>query len=183
MRCFMIAMAITVHKIWNDICWWFTASWKNDWYPCFRREKFDKSFRCWPKFSISSHLFSTLKFTRNDGVSRILANSRGKWICWFMTWPLLETICPPELLQNINDFPYAWPPLPCIHHTWWYPSAKIQITPSSWTLQHCTYHLIHETPKCYLNMIVNLCNCQTASILSIRIVSLKYVYYKGMGDA
>ena len=78
MRCFMIAMAITVHKIWNDICWWFTASWKNDWYPCFRREKFDKSFRCWPKFSISSHLFSTLKFTRNDGVFQNSRKLKGQ---------------------------------------------------------------------------------------------------------
>lgn len=142
--------------------------------PCFRREKFDKYFRCWPK----KILFTSLQYFEIHPkwwCSRILANSRGKWICWFMTWPLLETICPPELLQNINDFPYAWPPLPCIHHTWWYPSAKIEITPSSWTLQHCTYQLIHDTPKCYLNMIVNLCNCQTASILSIRIVSLNLI--------
>lgn len=159
---FMIA--ITVHKIGNDICWWFTASfepvliWKKC-DPFFRREKFDKSFRCWPE----EFLFTSLQYFE----------IHPKWWCFtqgangyigFMTWPLLETICPPELLQNMNDFPYAWPPLPCIHHTWWYPSAKIQITLSSWTL--------NDTPKCYLNMIVNLCNCQTASILSIRIVSL-----------
>ena len=108
--------------------------------PCFRREKNDKYFRCWPE----EFLFTSLQYP--------------KWWCFtqgangyvgFMTWPLLETICPPELLQNINDFPYAWPPLPCIHHTWWYPSAKIQITPSSWTLQHCTYQLMHDTHKCY----------------------------------
>ena len=106
MRFFMIA--ITVHNIWNDICWWFTASWK----PVFIwKIVFVILAFVGKKWQIFQVLTGRISLHISSVPEMMVFYSRGKWICWFYDMTPSWNHLPPWIASKHQWFPIRMAPV------------------------------------------------------------------------